>query len=84
MKLATIVSALALSFGTHAIMANADHEDGKALADACKVECPDARNDHHAHRCLKVMKKEGKTLASGACADALKEHEEHEKEHKKH
>ncbi len=82
MKVANVF-ALVLVLGMQVSLATAHDDKSTVLANACKTECPDARNDHHAHRCLKVMKKEGKAI-EGACADALKEHETHEKKEKKH
>jgi hypothetical protein len=85
MKIVT-VSALVFLFGISSgpTFAHSEAEKSTVLADACKAECPDAKNDRHAHRCLKAMKSDGKTIESTACVDALKAHEAAEKNLKKH
>lgn len=77
-----LVSLFAISSGP--AFAHSEAEKSTVLADACKAECPDAKNDRHAHRCLKAMKSKGTAIESTACTDALKAHEAAEKNHKKH
>lgn len=85
MKL-TVTSILVLILGMQSQFVSAHDDKSTALSDACKVECPDAKNDHVAHKCLKgITKKDGlKAIETEGCRKALEEHELHEKKEKKH
>lgn len=53
------------------------------LREACKSECPSAKTEDEAHKCMSdVMKKkkDDRKFKKSDCAAAYREHEKHEKE----
>lgn len=76
------LSALAILMGviSPAIgLASDDHN----LKEVCKAECPAAKDEHEAHKCMKEVakkKKDDKKFRKSDCFAALREHEKHEKE----
>jgi len=77
-KVVLAALALALTAPTFA-SASEDHN----LVESCKMECPDAKTEHEAHKCMKEVvkkKKLDKKFRKSDCVEALREHEKHEKE----
>ena len=57
--------------------------DDHTMISACKAECPDAKTEHDAHKCMKVVvkkKKGDKGFKKSECFHAFEEHEKSEKE----
>ncbi len=66
------------------ILSTAQAGDGHTMMESCKTECPDAKTEDEAHRCMKgvAKKKKGdKAFGKSECLHAMKEHEKHEKAH---
>lgn len=62
-----------------AAFASDDHN----LMEACKTECPNAKNEHESHACMKGVvknKKSDKKFRKSDCYEAFREHEKHEKD----
>lgn len=58
-------------------------EDHPSLQTACQAECPAAKTEDEAHKCMKAVvkkKKADKKFRKSDCFEALREHEKHEKE----
>ncbi|MBX2994899.1 MAG: hypothetical protein KF681_08755 [Bdellovibrionaceae bacterium] len=52
------------------------------LQEACKAECPAAKTEDEAHKCMEGVvkkKKEDRKFRKSDCFSAFKEHEKHEK-----
>lgn len=75
MKVVILLSAL-LSLNA---IASEDHN----LRESCKAECPAAKTEHDAHKCMEDVvkkKKADKKFRKSDCYEAFREHEKHEKE----
>lgn len=76
-KIATVFS-IALSLAP-VVRAEEDHK----LREVCKSECPSAKDEHEAHKCMDDVakkKKADKKFRKSDCFAAYREHEKHEKE----
>ncbi len=82
MKNSLVVLALTIfMFGTQGVAQACENCEG-GLKEACKAECPSAKNEHEAHKCMKAVvkaKKSDKEFKKSECFKALVAHEEHEK-----
>lgn len=59
--------------------ASEDHN----MKEACKAECPSAKTEEDAHKCMKEVvskKKDDRKFRKSDCYEAFREHEKHEKE----
>jgi hypothetical protein len=54
------------------------------MLDQCRTECPDAKSEDEAHKCMKDVSKKKKgdpAFKKSECFHAMKEHEHNEKGH---
>lgn len=59
--------------------------DDHGLLSACKAECPSAKTEDEAHKCLEGVvknKKSDKKFRKSDCFEAFREAEKHDKDHK--
>ena len=78
MILAKTLLAVSL-IGSSVALASEDHN----MRDVCKAECPSAKTEDEAHKCMDEVakkKKNDKKFKKSDCFEAYREHEKHEKE----
>lgn len=77
-----VIALLALSSLSTAVLAEEGHSD---LAQVCKAECPSAKSEDEAKKCVEDLlksKKQDRKFRKSDCHAAYKEHSQHEgKEH---
>lgn len=81
MKYTKITLLLLISISPYSFAADKGH----SMLEQCKAECPEAKSEHEAHKCMKdvVKKKKGDaSFKKSECFHAMKEHEHNEKGHK--
>ncbi len=81
MKYAKSVLLILLTISSYTYAADKGH----SMLEQCKAECPDAKSEDDAHKCMKnvVKKKKGDaSFKKSECFHATKEHEHNEKGHK--
>lgn len=64
---------------------NVSASDDHGLLEACKAECPSAKTEDEAHKCMEGVvknKKADKKFRKSDCFAAFREAEKHEKDHK--
>lgn len=77
-------SIFVLTFFSILTMSFANAGEAPKMMEACKAECPDAKSEDEADKCMMgvAKKKKGdKAFAKSECFLAMKEHEKHEKAH---
>lgn len=80
MKIINIATVLSL---TLSIVAMARAEEDHKMREVCKAECPAAKDEQEAHKCVEEVakkKKADKKFRKSDCFAAYREHEKHEKE----
>lgn len=78
MKYLNLILALGLMAPVFSL-ASEDH----GMLEFCKAECPTAKTEDDAHKCMEGVvkkKKDDKKFRKSDCFEAFKEHEKHEKE----
>lgn len=73
-----------MGFFSSSLLPSAHAGDGHTMMESCKAECPEAKTEDEAHKCMKgvAKKKKGdKAFGKSECLHAMKEHEKHEKAH---
>lgn len=81
MKQTKLVLLFLVSLGSSGYAA----EKGHTMLEQCKAECPEAKSEDDAHKCMKTVVKKKKGDAAfkkSECFHAMKEHEHNEKGHK--
>ncbi len=64
---------------------SASASDDHGLLEACKTECPSAKTEDEAHKCMEAVvknKKSDKKFRKSDCFEAFREAEKHDKDHK--
>lgn len=67
-----------------ALCSLAQASEDHTLVESCKAECPTAKTEHEAHKCMDAVAKKkaaDKSFKKSECFHAYQEHEKAEKKH---